>query len=343
MPSSTYSRSPVSWKFLLAAAVVLVGVLIAATQFSMGGGGSPNASVELSAANSKRPKVCTNTTPATAKANAWSKTGDYVDKRGNLQHLGDGQVTAAEAKRARRCSTGAPATTAPATDAPAATDPAATDPAATDPAATDPAATTDPAAPAETTAPPANGGVADPNGLGVLATDCSASKLAPHTGFQDGNRCVSTSFGELAEAANNPSLAISNAPTEVAVGQVFTLEVSTKNLVRDRFLAAGKGGYYQETSLLNDQGLVRGHFHTACRMLDGNGPQDPAAVPAFFVATEDGGGGAQADTVKISVIGMPTAGTAQCGVWAGDGSHRIPMMQRANQMPAFDVVRIKVN
>ena len=39
---------------------------------------------------------------------------------------------------------------------------------------------------------------------------------------------------------------------------------------------------------------------------------------------------------------MPTAGTAQCAAWAGDGSHRAPMMQRANQTPAFDSVRIRV-
>ena len=38
----------------------------------------------------------------------------------------------------------------------------------------------------------------------------------------------------------------------------------------------------------------------------------------------------------------PTRGIAQCAVWAGDGSHRIPMMERANQTPAFDAVRILV-
>jgi hypothetical protein len=70
---------------------------------------------------------------------------------------------------------------------------------------------------------------------------------------------------------------------------------------------------------------------------------DPAPAPAFFVATEDGKGGAQPDTVKVSVAGMPSRGTAECAVWAGDGSHRVPMMQRANQIPAFDVVRIRVN
>jgi hypothetical protein len=69
---------------------------------------------------------------------------------------------------------------------------------------------------------------------------------------------------------------------------------------------------------------------------------DAAPAPEFFLATQDNGGGAEPDTVTVTVTGMPTAGTAQCAVWAGDGSHRLPMMQRANQTPAFDVVRITV-
>jgi hypothetical protein len=63
-------------------------------------------------------------------------------------------------------------------------------------------------------------------------------------------------------------------------------------------------------------------------------------VPAFFVATEDKKGGAAPDVVTIQVPGMPTTGIAQCASWAGDGSHRIPMMQRANQTPAVDSVRV---
>jgi hypothetical protein len=98
-----------------------------------------------------------------------------------------------------------------------------------------------------------------------------------------------------------------------------------------------------ESSILQD-GIVRGHFHTACRMLESTSeaPGDPEAVPEFFVATEDKQGGRDADFVNIQVAGMPKAGTAQCAVWAGDGSHRIPMMERANQTPAFDTTRIVV-
>ncbi|MEU1759693.1 hypothetical protein ACFYO8_02690 [Micromonospora sp. NPDC005257] len=182
------------------------------------------------------------------------------------------------------------------------------------------------------------------NGLNVLAKDCSGSRLQAHDGFQNGNRCVSTAFGEVGAAANNPSLLITQFPNQVRRNQPFTLRVTTKNLVRDRFLAAGQGGYYLESSLLNGQGLVRGHFHTACRMLGSTRqPPNPQDVPAFFVATEDGRGGNQPDDVLIQIPGLAQSGLAQCAVWAGDGSHRIPMMERANQTPAIDVVRIRVN
>ena len=179
-------------------------------------------------------------------------------------------------------------------------------------------------------------------GLGVLTNNCGTSTLPAHDGFQNGDRCVSTEFGEVGSAANNPTLLITAAPRAVTVNTAFTLKVSTRNLIRDRFLAAGKGGYYVESSVLKD-GLVRGHFHTACRMLTTTSEAPaPDPVPAFFVATEDSSGGATPDEVTIQVPGLPTPGIAQCASWAGDGSHRIPMMQRANQTPAFDAVRIFV-
>ncbi len=182
------------------------------------------------------------------------------------------------------------------------------------------------------------------NGLDVLADNCDDSKLREHDGFQKGNRCVTTEFGEVGAAAKNPSLLITKAPDEVKANEPFSLKVSSENLVRDRFLGAADGGYYVESSLLDKQGLERGHFHTACRMLQSeDSPPDPEDVPAFFVATEDNKGGADADEVTIRVPGLPDSGVAQCAVWAGDGSHRIPMMERANQTPAFDAVRIKVD
>jgi hypothetical protein len=41
--------------------------------------------------------------------------------------------------------------------------------------------------------------------------------------------------------------------------------------------------------------------------------------------------------------GGQNGGNDNCAVWAGNGSHRIPMMERANQTQAIDVVRIRVN
>ncbi|WP_436534797.1 hypothetical protein [Actinoplanes sp. HUAS TT8] len=195
-------------------------------------------------------------------------------------------------------------------------------------------ATAAPTTAAATTAPGAN--------LGILTNSCDTSKLPAHDGFQKGDRCVSTEFGEVASAANDASLLIVQAPQRVGVNQAFTLKVSTRNLIRDRFLAAGQGGYYVESSVLQN-GIVRGHFHTACRMLAStNTAPAPDPVPAFFVATEDSKGGKTPDSVTIQVPGLPQAGTAQCASWAGDGSHRIPMMERANQTPAMDAVRIQV-
>ncbi|GIF40845.1 hypothetical protein [Actinoplanes xinjiangensis] len=194
------------------------------------------------------------------------------------------------------------------------------------------------AAPVVSTPPAAQPG----NNLGILTDSCDTSRLEPHDGFQKGNRCVSTEFGEVGNAANNPTLLITNAPRQVNRNQPFTLQVSTRNLIRDRFLAAGQGGYYVESSVLQG-GLVRGHFHTACRILDSQ-QQAPAPdpVPGFFVATEDSRGGATPDTIAIQIPGLAQPGTFQCSAWAGDGSHRIPMMERANQTPALDSVRVQV-
>ncbi|HEU4422044.1 MAG TPA: Pecanex-like protein 1, partial [Pilimelia sp.] len=186
-------------------------------------------------------------------------------------------------------------------------------------------------------APPPN------NGLDVIARDCEKTRFEKHGGFQDAPRCVETEMGEVSAADKNPSLLIASAPRLVRVNKPFEMKISTRNLVRDRFLAAGAGGYYLETSVLTEEGLQRGHFHVSCRMLSSrrNAP-NPEPVPAFFKAIEDSKGGAQPDTVTVQIPGLPSTGTAQCAAWAGDNTHRIPMMQRANQQPAFDVVRITV-
>jgi hypothetical protein len=192
------------------------------------------------------------------------------------------------------------------------------------------------------TAAPAPTSTEPPPPLEILGNSCENSQMEPHDGFQLGNKCVSTEFGEVGEAANNPTLLISRSPLRVRVNQAFTIQVSTRNLVRNRFLAAKNGGYYRESAYLTEDGLVQGHFHTACRMLTGRQAPDPEPVPVFFLATEDGNGGAEPDVVTVSIPGLASTGIAQCAAWAGDGSHRVPMMQRANQIPAFDSVRIVV-
>ncbi|WP_226352741.1 hypothetical protein [Pseudonocardia sp. ICBG601] len=164
-------------------------------------------------------------------------------------------------------------------------------------------------------------GTGAPSALDILAVDCSGSRLTAHDGFQKAPRCVSTAFGEVADAGRSPSLLITQAPTKVRPGEAFRLTVSTRNLVRDRFLPAAQGGYYAEASLLNGQGLQRGHFHTACRILPDPGEApDSAPDPLFFLATEDGGGGARPDSVTIDVPG--SSRPASCSARRGPATGR---------------------
>jgi hypothetical protein len=301
------------------------------------------------------------TAPPGTKLSTETKRGTWTTNGGTVtQHADDGAgdlATTAELRR--RCrewvlanaggssggTSGRPSPSASTADTKAgepSTDPS--DPAAS-PSDSSSAPSEPPASPSESQSSPAtppSGDPTPPPPLEILTNSCDTSSLAPHDGFQVGDRCVSTEFGEVGVAANNPSLLITRAPRSVTTNTPFSITVSTRNLIRDRFLAAGKGGYYLESSVLQN-GLVRGHFHTACRMLGStSAAPDPAPVPAFFVATEDSKGGREPDTVTINVPGLPDAGLAQCASWAGDGSHRIPMMERANQTPAFDSVRIRV-
>lgn len=181
-------------------------------------------------------------------------------------------------------------------------------------------------------------------GLEILGDTCAGNSDLPlHDGFQSAEpRCVDTEFGEHPAQADAPSLLIVDAPAVVRSGQPFQIKVSTRNLVRDRFLAAGAGGYYLESGFLDEQGLVRGHFHTACRLI-GSGREAPAPQrEPVFVATEDGGGGKAPDTVTVRLPGIQGRGLAQCLVWAGDGSHRMPMASHANIPIAADARRLVV-
>ena len=183
-----------------------------------------------------------------------------------------------------------------------------------------------------------------------LATDCTNSVHPAHTGFQVAPACASTAIGEVPTEANGASLLIVEAPKKVRQGDDIVLKVSTRNVLRDRFLAAGQGGYYLETSLLTEDGIVRGHFHAGCRLVDAGANAPTPQRSPVFKAIEDGQGGKVPDTVTVTFAGKDAAGNAifqkgqelQCAAWAGDGSHRTPVMQFANQIPAFDSVRVQV-
>jgi hypothetical protein len=183
------------------------------------------------------------------------------------------------------------------------------------------------------------------NELPTMGRDCANSDHAQHHGDEDTPRCVATEMGEVATFAQGPQLLITDAPRRVRAGQPFTIKVSTRNLVRDRFPPAAEGGYLLERADLTADGLTRGHFHTACRTLS-HGTEaapDPEVPVDFFEATEDGDGGATPDLLEVTVTGgIPRRGLAQCAVWAGDGSHRIPMMASPRQIPPFDTVLLEV-
>lgn len=193
------------------------------------------------------------------------------------------------------------------------------------------------------TTPTAQAAQSQPQELEILGDNCEEdSDLAPHNGFQIAPACVATDHGEVTTQEKNASLLIVKFPEKVRSGEDITLQVSTRNLVRDRFLAAGAGGYYKEMSVLNEDGLTRGHLHAACRFIGKGRVAPPPDRQASFRAVEDGGGGAAPDTVTVTLPGLKGSGQAQCAVWAGDGSHRMPLMQFANQIPAFDAIRFEV-
>lgn len=196
-------------------------------------------------------------------------------------------------------------------------------------------------------------GAAQPTPIADSCDDAALKNLILHNGFQSGEgpakqsdpRCVDTQFGAVSAFNNNPTLLITKSPLVVRRGQDIVLKVSTQNLIRDRFLGAADGGYYIESATLTN-GFTRGHFHTGCRLLTSNAAPEPFRLNSDgvnrFVATEDSKGSGAPDTVTVTVPGFNKSGVVQCAAWAGDGSHRIPMMSFANEIPAFDAVRVFV-
>lgn len=336
MQRSAQRRSPAALRkrrvLAVGAVVVVVGGLLTVTQIS-------NASTFGFFGSRHHHHHRPSSSCPTEPRHHWNTQRDLATSRDGVieNHAGDGQVSASEENalrerlRRHRCR--------PSDDASSPADDSTTSPGTGgDEGGDDNGGTGD-----RTTVPP-GGADGNNNGLQVLGRDCTNSNLPVHDGFQSGGQCSETMFGEVPEQAKGASLLITDHPDEVNLGEAFSFTVSTRNVQRDRFLGAGAGGYYLESSFLNEDGIVRGHFHSGCQLLQST---DEAPTPdraQFFVATEDGGGGTTPDTVTINVPGdaLTVAGTYRCASWAGDGSHRVPMMQFANQIPAFDSFRLVV-
>src|SRR5438034_9695678 len=97
------------------------------------------------------------------------------------------------------------------------------------------------------------------DGDAPLSKSCDDSPLATNDGFQKGNTCVAVDSGEVSD--KTPAVLITSAPRRVPEGRDFQVAISSRNVVRDRFLAAATGGYYAERSVLNPQAIQRGHSH----------------------------------------------------------------------------------
>ncbi len=201
--------------------------------------------------------------------------------------------------------------------------------------------TTSTAAPATTTSTAAPTTTAAPAPVQIISNTCDDSQLQRHDGFQNAPRCVATDHGEVAAAT--PAVLLSRFPRVTRAGQAFQVIISTRNLVRDRFLAAAAGGYYAERSILDGNGITRGHLHVYVQALsDGSNVPDADANPLeFFQAVEDGGGGAGLSRLTVS-IGALTAGPKRLCVTMGDASHRVPMQRAARLAAGADCVRMFV-
>jgi hypothetical protein len=182
--------------------------------------------------------------------------------------------------------------------------------------------------------------------------DCTGSRFQPHDGFQNENRCMDTTFGDVGTVANTPSALFVNTPTTIRVNTPFSLTVSTRNVSRSRFLGAADGGYGLESGRLNAEGAVIGHAHVACNFLPDD-DEAPAVTRAnvnpagslndLFQALEDGGGGLGADVAPpVNFQGVTQTGTLRCSAWVGTASHFVPVAPFADIQPAFDVIRIEV-
>jgi hypothetical protein len=170
---------------------------------------------------------------------------------------------------------------------------------------------------------------------------CRASNLPRHDGFEKSGTCVQTQMGEVSD--RSPSALITSVPENAAAGEAFQITASVRNVVRDRFAPAAKGGYYLFMSQLNEAGLTHGHAHIYVQNIGdaGAAPDSDAAPLDFFKAVEDGGGGAAPDTITVDVPGLQ-AGSYRACVTLGDSSHRLPLTKAAKIAAGMDCVRFTI-
>ena len=170
---------------------------------------------------------------------------------------------------------------------------------------------------------------------------CEASNLSRHDGFEKSGTCVETQMGEVSD--RSPSALITGVPENAAAGEAFQITASVRNVVRDRFAPAAKGGYYLFMSELNEAGLTHGHAHIYVQNIGdaGAAPDSDAAPLDFFKAVEDGGGGAAPDNITVDVPGLQ-AGSYRACVTLGDSSHRLPLTKAAKIAAGADCTRFEV-
>jgi hypothetical protein len=170
---------------------------------------------------------------------------------------------------------------------------------------------------------------------------CRASNLPRHDGFEKSGTCVQTQMGEVSD--RSPSALITNVPENAAAGEAFQITASVRNVVRDRFAPAAKGGYYLFMSELNEAGLTHGHAHIYVQNIGdaGAAPDSDAAPLDFFKAVEDGGGGAAPDNITVDVPGLQ-AGSYRACVTLGDSSHRPPLTKAAKIAAGMDCTRFTI-
>ncbi len=167
----------------------------------------------------------------------------------------------------------------------------------------------------------------------------------PHDGFQKAPACVSTAFGEVRPSRQGPVAAHHRLPAAVVRAE-HRVHAQGQHQQPGARPVPRRGGRRLLPRELRAQ--RQGHPARALphRVPDAVQPERPRPTPprcppSSWRRRTTAAAPPRTRCRSTSPV-CRRRGIAQCTVWAGDGSHRIPMMERANQTPAFDSVRILV-